>query len=90
MAGFTIGVSPRLGSILSKVKTRKPALWDKLSKQLLKITREPHLGKPLRNILGGYRRVHVDSFVLVYEIKDTEVRLLDFDHHDRIYRKWSG
>jgi len=50
--------------------------------------KEPALGKPLRNVLRNYRRLHVDSYVLLYEIKQQEIRLLDFDHHDNIYKKY--
>lgn len=28
-----------------------------------------------------------DPFVLVYEITKTEVRFIDFDHHDKVYKK---
>ena len=81
---YTIGVSPKLEPILKKLKKRKPSLYLELSKQMLKITREPSLGKPMKNTLSGSRRVHVGSFVLLYEIREFEIRLLDFDHHDRI------
>jgi len=40
--------------------------------------------------MKGARRVHVGkSFVLTYETleKDKSVRLLDYDHHERIYKK---
>jgi len=40
--------------------------------------------------MKGTRRVHVaKSFVLVYEIDENNkiIRLLDYDHHDKIYRK---
>jgi addiction module RelE/StbE family toxin len=40
--------------------------------------------------MKGARRVHISkSFVLVYEIdeKSKVVRLLDYDHHDKIYKK---
>ena len=53
-----------------------------------KILRDPMLGKPLRNKFRGNRRVHIAGpFVLLYEIVGTEIRLLDFDHHDKIYKK---
>ena len=38
--------------------------------------------------MKGLRRVHIDkSFVLIFEIVETEnkVIFLDFDHHDNIY-----
>ncbi len=40
--------------------------------------------------MKGLRRVHIDkSFVLVYEIieADNKVIFLDFDHHDKIYKR---
>ncbi len=47
--------------------------------------------KPLKGEMKGARRVHLaKSFVLVYEIdekKNKIIRLLDYDHHDKIYRK---
>ena len=63
-------------------------LFQKLRKQIEKIVENPVFGKPLRNVLRNYRRVHVDdSFVLVYEIYQYSIQLIDFDHHDNIYKK---
>ena len=74
---------------LRLLKKKKPSLFNKASAQIEKVIRAPVLGKPLRNVLRNYRRVHVGSFVIIYEIKDMEIRFLDLDHHDRIYRKYS-
>ena len=91
MAGFNYKVTfaPGFESILKKLKSKKPDLFRDLHKYIKKITREPTLGKPLRNILRNYRRVQVGSFVLIYEILGSVVRLHDFDHHNRIYKKYS-
>jgi len=74
--------------ILKKLKNRKPDVFKNLGKKIEKVKREPILGKPLRNTLRNYRRVHIDPFVLIYEIYMFEVRLIDFDHHDKIYKKY--
>ena len=74
---------------LKLLKKRKPSLFKKISSKVEKIVRVPILGKPLRNVLKNYRRVHVGSFVIIYEIKGMEIRFLDFDHDDRIYKKYS-
>ncbi len=73
---------------MKSVKRRKPSLFKSLGKQIGKVIREPTLGKPLRNVLRNYRRVHVDSYVLIYEIHLNEIRLLDFGHHDKIYKRY--
>jgi len=39
--------------------------------------------------MAGQRSVHIRHFVLTYEILENEkiVKLLDYDHHDKIYEK---
>lgn len=85
---YTFVFDAAFDNALRLIKKRKPSLFKKVSAQIEKVIRAPILGKPLRNILRNYRRVHVGSFVIIYEIKDTEIRFLDFDHHDRIYKKY--
>ena len=67
-------------------KDRK--LFRQVGVQMGKIIREPNIGKPLRYALKNRRRVHVGSFVLVYEFHGGELRFIDFDHHDRIYKTY--
>lgn len=85
---YTLVVDPACKKIFKTIKSRKPSLFRDLKKQTLKIVKETSLGKPLRNVLKNRRRVHIGSFVLIYEIYGNEIRLLDFDHHDRIYKKY--
>lgn len=57
-------------------------------KKVTHILENPYAFKPLGATMHGIRRVHIDgSFVMTYEIDETrkEVRVLDFDHHDKIY-----
>ena len=82
-----IGYSAEFERIIRKIKKKNRGLFDVLSGQIDKIIREPQTGKPLRYTLKNRRRVHVGSFVLVYEFHNSELRFLDFDHHDRIYKK---
>lgn len=86
---YTFVFDPAFDRALRLLKKKKPSLFKKVSAQIEKVSRTPILGKPLRNVLRNYRRVHVGSFVIIYEIKDMEIRFLDFDHHDRIYKKYS-
>jgi YafQ family addiction module toxin component len=75
---------------IKKLKSRNITLLKNLERGITKILREPELGKPLRHTLRNYRRIHIaGSFVLLYEVRDLEVYLIDFDHHDRVYKKYS-
>jgi len=69
-----------------KLKKKDSNLYNRMIKQVEKTIKEPNLGKPLRYSLKNCRRLHIGSFVLVYEFHNHELRFLDFDHHDRIYK----
>ena len=62
-------------------------MFGEITSQIEKIIRAPEIGKPPRYALKSRRRVHVGSFVLICEFHDEELRFLDVDHHDRIYKK---
>ena len=87
---FQIIFSPHFEKVVRKLKRKKPDLVREISLRLPRLTRNPELGKPLTHELRAYRRLHISgSHVLLYEIHDNEVRLIDFDHHDRVYEKYS-
>lgn len=73
--------------VLKKLKKRDRVLWGRVQDAINKILVYPELGKPLRHFLRNTRRVRVGSFVLVYEIENDLVRILYFEHHDRVYKK---
>mgnify|MGYP001583399647 FL=1 len=87
---YTLDLTSLYKNSLKKIKRKKPDLLVPLEASVAKILRSPELGKPLRNVLRNRRQIHIaGSFVLLYEIVGTEVRLLDFDHHNKIYKKHS-
>lgn len=86
---YSLYISETLESKLSKLKKADKNTLAIISKKVREIQNDPYHFKPLRHDLKGIRRVHIrKSFVLVYEIVESEkaVRLLDFDHHDNIYK----
>ncbi len=84
---FRVKLSPHVDKILARLAKRDPVLHERVERQLIKVTLEPQFGKPLRYGLKNQRRVHVGSFVLLYEIVGNEIQVVDFDHHDKIYEK---
>ena len=75
--------------ILGKMAKKDRSGLKKIEEQIYKIISNPFVGKPLRNVMKNYRRVHIGSFVLVYKIEDKEITFSDYDHHDRVYKKYS-
>lgn len=86
-ARYVLVIPDAFEPVLKRLKKRQD-LEKKFSAHVKKILREPMLGKPLRNVLKNYRRIHIESYVLIYEIQGQEVRLIDFDRHDNIYKKY--
>lgn len=86
---YEIVFSVRFETVIRRVKRKSPDLARAIAAHFPKLEREPELGKPLRHVLRTYRRIHIEgSFVLLYEIRGTCVYLIDFDHHDCIYKKY--
>ena len=80
--------SIELKKILEKMAKKDRSGLRKVEDQIYKIISNPLVGKPLRNIMKNYRRVHVGPFVLVYKIENERITFVDFDHHDKIYKKY--
>jgi len=74
--------------ILQKLAKKDKPRLKKVEDQVYKIISNPLVGKPLRNVMKNYRRVHIGSFVLVYKIENEEITFVDYDHHDRVYKKY--
>ncbi|MBW6518275.1 MAG: type II toxin-antitoxin system RelE/ParE family toxin [ANME-2 cluster archaeon] len=85
---YTIQIDSTLEIKLDKLKKKDNSLHQRIILKIIEIGNNPELGKPLRNVLKGKRRVHIGSFVLLYLIdkKKQTVVFLEFEHHDNAYR----
>ena len=86
---YSLYISETIEAKLKKLRKTDKSTFVIISKKVGEIQKNPYHFKPLRHDLKGIKRVHINkSFVLIYEIIESEkaVRLLDFDHHDTIYR----
>ena len=63
-------------------------LIARLQKKIEEILKTPNHYKPLRNILKNKRRIHVGSFVLIFEVLEKEKAAVfhSFKHHDTAYK----
>lgn len=85
---YELQISDHLDKLFSKLSKKNKKQLEAVFKKVKQILKDPYHFKPLRGDMHGLRRVHIDkSFVLVYEILEKEkvVRLLDFEHHDKVY-----
>jgi len=85
---YTLEISGPLDAKFRKMAARERKRLEIIGRKVGQILANPHHFKPLSGDMHGTRRVHIDGpFVLTYEIDEPgkTVRLLDFDHHDKIY-----
>ena len=86
---YKLAVKENLDKTFKKLQKSDKEMLRLIDRKVQDILDDPHRFKPLRKPLQNRRRVHVGgSFVLVYEVNEKEkvVTLLDFDHHDNIYK----
>jgi len=86
---YKLAVKESLDKKFKKLKKKDREMLVLIDRKVQDILDDPYRYKPLRRPVQNKRRVHVGgSFVLIYEINEEEkiVTLLDFDHHDNIYK----
>ncbi|MDP2767889.1 MAG: type II toxin-antitoxin system RelE/ParE family toxin [Candidatus Methanoperedens sp.] len=85
---FNLILPESFKKIIKKLEKKDRELYARLEEKMIDVGNNPYIGKPLRNVLKNRWRIHFGSFVLIYRIneEEKEVRFLDFDHHDKIYK----
>jgi len=86
---YRLAVKENLDKKFKKLQKLNKETLRLIDRKVQDILEKPYRFKPLRKPLQNKRRVHIGgSFVLIYEINEKEkiITLLDFDHHDNIYK----
>jgi YafQ family addiction module toxin component len=85
---YIFEIKKGLEKSLRKLAKKDRQLYEAVTKKILQIAENPTVGKSLRNVLKGKRRVHIGHFVLIYEVDDKEekVTFIEFEHHDKAYK----
>lgn len=82
---YKIRFTPFFEKQLKKLKKKDKNLFDRLTKKLKEIRRNPEYYKPLRNILKGNRRAHLDPFIIIFGVKEDLITVHYVKHHDKAY-----
>jgi len=88
---FNFIISPKLERLLDKLARRDKALAIAVRKKIDQIINSDETSiqhfKNLRRDRSDYKRVHVGSFVLTFQIKEDTIIFKRFTHHDRAYKR---
>jgi len=86
---YKLGIKKNLDKKFKKLKKKDKEMLELINKKVQEILNNPHRFKSLKKPLQNKKRVHIGgAFVLIYEVNEEEkiVTLIDFDHHDNIYK----
>ena len=91
---FNFNLTDELKSIIEKLSKKDRKRAKIIPKKIEQIIRSDNVSiqhyKNLRYDLKEFKGVHIDSsFVLVFkiDIQKNFILFVDFDHHDRVYKK---
>jgi len=84
---YTVVPDPKVEAIFRKMWQKDSARFGQIEKKLLELAENPEIGKPLKQPLKGYWRLHIGHFILMYRIdrKNQKILLVDYSHHDEAY-----
>ena len=91
---FDFNLSDELKLIIKKLIKKDKKKVEIINRKIREIINSNNQSikhyKNLKHDLSEYKRVHIErSFVLVFKVnmKNNFILFVDFDHHDRIYKK---
>jgi YafQ family addiction module toxin component len=84
---YSLEVVERVDRTFEKLQRKDPVQFNELSKKIEQILENPHQFKPLRAPMQHMWRVHVGSYVLIYDINEDKkvVTVRRYEHHDAVY-----
>lgn len=68
-----------------KIEKKDKLLIKRIKNKIKEIKTNPLHYKPLKNKLKGFRRVHVNSFVILFEVEENVIIFREIEHHDDAY-----
>ncbi|MAG78932.1 hypothetical protein CMI40_00975 [Candidatus Pacearchaeota archaeon] len=73
----------KFNNIFSKIKDN--LFREKVIKQIKKISENPKIGKPMKNVRKGTRELYIKPFRLsyIYFVNEKKVYVLDLYHKDK-------
>ena len=83
---YELRFTPSFEKQLKQLKKKDKVLFERLVKKIKEIKKQPGHYKPLKNILKGTRRAHLDPFIIIFEVKEDLITMHYVKHHDKAYR----
>ncbi len=59
---------------------------DQVLKKIEKLRENPFLGKPILRRFGGFRRLRVEKYRVLYSVKEKNILIVRVKHREKVYR----
>ena len=82
---YRIKFTPFFEKQLKKLKKKDKVLFERLANKLKEVRKNPEHYKPLKNVLKGNRRAHLDPFIILFEVEEDLITIHYVKHHDDAY-----
>ena len=85
---YSLEVVEKVDRMFKKLRKKDIAQFEVLCRKINDILENPQQFKPLKSPMQHMRRVHIGSFVLVYDIDEVRkmVTIRRYEHHDNVYK----
>ncbi len=85
---YSLEIEEEVFKVFKKLSKKDKTQLEAVNKKIDQILADPFQFKPLKHPLEGLRRVHIGSFVLIYEVIENQktVKVLKYKHHDEAYQ----
>ena len=85
---YSLEIEEEVFKVFKKLSKKDKTQLEAVNKKIDQILADPFQFKPLKHPLEGLRRVHIGSFVLIYEVIENQktVKVLKYKHHDEAYK----
>lgn len=67
-------------------KVKDKLTREKILKVIIKLSKFPKIGKPLRYNLKNYRGLRINPYRLIYSLREGKIYLHTFEHRKSVYK----
>ena len=82
---YQVRFTPTFETQLKKFRKKDNILFKRLTIKIKEIRKNPEHYKPLKNVLKGFRRAHINPFVVIFDIQGEMITFYYVKHHDKAY-----
>jgi YafQ family addiction module toxin component len=85
---YSLEVVEKVDRLFKKLQKKDHSQFEALSRKIYEILENPQQFKPLKSPMQHMHRVHVGSFVIIYDIDEARkvVTIRRYEHHDTVYK----